>query len=67
MNQTRIGYEAGLTHPQTVKYLQILVNLRLLVMSDVKPFAYYEITKKGRRCLKLFIDMNDDLRAIVPG
>ena len=67
MNQTRIGYEAGLTHPQTVKYLQILVNLRLLVMSDVKPFAYYEITKKGRRCLKLFIDMDDDLRALVTG
>jgi predicted transcriptional regulator len=67
MNQTRIGYEVGLTHPQTVKYLQILVNLRLLVMSNVKPFPYYEITKKGRRCLQLFSDMDDDLRAIVTG
>ena len=67
MNQTRIGYEAGLTHPQTVKYLQILVKHGLLVMLDVKPFPYYEITKKGRRCLQLFGEIDDDLRPIVTG
>jgi predicted transcriptional regulator len=26
MNQTRIGYKANLTHPQTVKYLRKLVD-----------------------------------------
>jgi predicted transcriptional regulator len=61
MNQTRIGYEANLTHPQTVKYLRELVELGLLVLTDFKPFSYYEITKKGRRCLLLFGELENDL------
>src|SRR5687767_2376626 len=54
MNQTRIGYEASLTHPQTVK---MLVNQDSLHLTDFKPFSYYEITKKGRRCLQLFLEI----------
>jgi predicted transcriptional regulator len=64
MNQTRVGYEANLTHPQTVKYLRMLVNLGLLVLTDFKPFAYYEITRKGRRCLQILGELEDDLRPI---
>jgi predicted transcriptional regulator len=65
MNQTRIGYEAGLTHPQTVNYLRILVGQGLLVLTDSKPYSYYEITKNGRRCIQLFGKLEDDLRPIV--
>jgi predicted transcriptional regulator len=62
MNQTRIGYEASLTHPQTVKYLRMLLDGGLLVLIDFKSFPFYEITKKGRRCLQLFGEIEDDLR-----
>jgi len=62
MNQTRIGHEANLTHPQTVKYLRELAKLELLALTDFKPFGYYEITKKGRLCLQLFGELKDDLR-----
>ena len=51
MNQTRIGHEAGLTYPQIVKYLRMLLDLELIVLTDFKPYSYYEITKKGRRFL----------------
>jgi predicted transcriptional regulator len=64
MNQTRLGYDANLTHPQTVKYLRELVELGLLVLTDFKPYGYYEITKKGRRCLRLFGELEDDLRPL---
>lgn len=65
MNQTRIGFEANLTHPQTIRYLRSLVDLGLVVLTDFKPFSYYEITKKGRRCLQVFGEIEDDLRPIV--
>ena len=61
MNKTRIGYTAGLTHIQTVEYLGQLVDLGLLVKTG--PFySYYEITEKGRRCLQLFNELDDDLK-----
>lgn len=63
MNKTRIGYTAGLTHTQTADYLKQLIDLGSLVRTEFKPFfAYYEITEKGRRCLQLFDDLEDDLR-----
>jgi len=65
MNQTRIGYEAELTHPQTVIYLGLLVDQALLNLTDFKPFPFYEITKKGRRCLQLFGELENDLRPSV--
>jgi len=61
MNQRRVGYEANLTHPQTVKYLRKLVDLGLLILTDFKPYSYYEITRKGRRCLQLFGEVEDDM------
>jgi predicted transcriptional regulator len=61
MNQTRVGYTANLTHPQTVKYLGELADLGLLILTDHKPYSYYEITKKGRRCLQIFSELEDDL------
>jgi predicted transcriptional regulator len=64
MNQTRIGYDAYLTHPQTVKYLKELIDLGLLVLTEFKPYSYYEITKKGRLCLQLFGELENDLRAV---
>jgi predicted transcriptional regulator len=64
MNQTRVGYEANLTHPQTVKYLRMLVDLGLLVLIDFKPHPFLEISKKGRRCLQLFGEIEDDLRPV---
>ena len=65
LNQTRIGYEANLTHPQTVKYLRMLVNLQLLILTEFKPFSYYELTKRGHRCLQLFSEVDDDLKPSV--
>lgn len=65
MNQTRVGHEANLTHPQTVKYLRELVDLGLIVLKDFKVFRYYEITSKGRHCLQLFGEIQDDLRPVV--
>ena len=65
MIQTRIGYEANLTHPQTVKYLTLLVKLELLILTDFKPCSYYEITSKGRRCLQLFGEIEDDLKPVI--
>jgi predicted transcriptional regulator len=62
MNQTRIGYGANLTHPQTVKYLRMLVDLDLLVLTKFGSFSYFELTKKGRRCLQLFCEVEDDLK-----
>ena len=65
MNQTRVGFEASLTHPQTVRYLRLLVDRRLLTLVDFKPYSFYEITKRGRRCLQLFGEIEDDLRPVV--
>ncbi|MGH9976249.1 MAG: winged helix-turn-helix domain-containing protein [Nitrososphaeraceae archaeon] len=48
MNQIRIVYKANLTHPQTVRYLMMLVDLRLLILTDFKPSPLYEITTKGQ-------------------
>jgi hypothetical protein len=64
MNQTRIGYEAGLTHPQTIKYLRALVDGGLLSLTEFKPFPFYEIINKGLRCLQLFGGLEDDLRPV---
>jgi predicted transcriptional regulator len=65
MNHIMIGYEANLTHLQAVKYLRMLAELGLLVLTDFKPFPYYEIKSKGRRCLQLFGEIEDDLRSVV--
>ncbi|MGC2308549.1 MAG: winged helix-turn-helix domain-containing protein [Nitrososphaeraceae archaeon] len=62
MNQTRLGYEAELTHLQTIKYLRLLVDQDLLDLTNFKPFPSYEITKKGHRCLQLFGELEDELR-----
>lgn len=63
MKKTRIGHEAELTHPQTVKYLGELVDLGLLTLTDFKSFSYYEITKNVCRCLKIFGEIADGLRS----
>jgi predicted transcriptional regulator len=62
MNQTRIGCEANLIHPQVVRSLKELVGLGLLTRIDFKPYPYYEITTKGKRCLQLFGEIDDDLK-----
>lgn len=43
MNQTRVGYEANLTHPQTVKYLREFVDLGLIILTDFKPYTNNQI------------------------
>jgi predicted transcriptional regulator len=63
-HQTSIGYAANLTHPQTVKYLKRLVDERLLVLIDSKPFQYYEITDKGRRCLQIYNELHEDMQPV---
>jgi predicted transcriptional regulator len=65
MNQIWIEYNANLTHPQTVKYVRELVNVGLLVLTDFEPFSYYEIKSKGRRCLQLLGEIEDDLRSVM--
>jgi predicted transcriptional regulator len=64
-SQTSIGHDAKLTHPQTVKYLKSLVGIGLLILTDSRPYPYYELTKKGHRCLQLFSEIEDDIRPIV--
>lgn len=64
-SQTSIGHDAKLTHPQTVKYLEGLIDIGLLMLTDFRPYPYYELTKKGRRCLQLFSEIEDDLRPVV--
>jgi predicted transcriptional regulator len=64
-SQTSIGHDAKLTHPQTIKYLEGLVGIGLLILTDSKPFSYYELTKKGHQCLQLFNEIEDDLRPVV--
>jgi hypothetical protein len=34
--------------PQTIKYLRMLVNQGLLVLTEFVPFSYYDISRKGR-------------------
>jgi predicted transcriptional regulator len=41
-NQTNIGHDADLTHPQTVKYLKRLVDEGLLILTDL-ALAYYKL------------------------
>ena len=54
---------ASLTHLQVVDYLGQLLASGLLVKMEFKPFySYYEITKRGRRCLELFDELEDDMR-----
>jgi predicted transcriptional regulator len=65
-HQTSIGYATNLTHPQTVKYLKRLVDEGLLVLTDSKPFAYYEITEKGRRCLQIYNELREDMQPTNP-
>jgi len=64
-SQTSIGHDANLTHPQTLKYLKGLVDIGLLILTEIRPYRYYELTKKGRRCLQLFSELEDDLRPVV--
>lgn len=63
-HQTSIGYAANLTHPQTVRFLRELVHEGLLILTDSKPYSYYEITFKGKRCLQLFIELDNDMHSI---
>jgi predicted transcriptional regulator len=65
-HQTSIGYAANLTHPQTVKYLKQLVEEGLLVLIDSKPFQFYEITDKGRRCLQIYNELQEDMQPASP-
>ncbi len=65
LSQTSIGHDAKLTHPQTVEYLKSLVGIGLLILTELRPYRYYELTKKGRRCLQLFNELEDDLRPVV--
>jgi predicted transcriptional regulator len=65
-HQTSIGYAANLTHPQTVKYLKRLVEEGLLVLTYSKPFQYYEITDKGRRCLQIYNELQEDMQPARP-
>jgi predicted transcriptional regulator len=64
MNKTSIGYSAGLTYFQTAFYLKGLLDIGLLEMTDFKPYSYYEITEKGRRCLELLNELEADLKPL---
>lgn len=62
-NKMRIDYAVALTHSQIVDYLGQLLNCGLLVKMEFKPFySYYEISERGRRCLQLFDELEDDLK-----
>ena len=65
ISQTRLGFTASLTHAQTTTYLDELLDRGLIIETetDFKPHPYYEITERGRRCLELFGELDDDLRS----
>ena len=65
ISKTRLGFTASLTHAQTTTYLDELLDRRLIIETetDFKPHPYYEITERGRRCLELFGELDDDLRS----
>ena len=65
-HKTGIGYAANLTHWQTVTYLKGLIDQDLLrqISDDLGPYSHYEITRKGERCLRLFAEIEDDLRPL---
>lgn len=63
MNRTRIGYMSGLTYAQTNTYLKELMDLGLLVLNtSFKPYPHYKVTEKGRQCLQLLGELEDELR-----
>ena len=64
MSKTRLGFTASLTHTQTTAYLDELLDRGLIVETEThfKPHPYYEITERGRRCLELFNELDDDLK-----
>lgn len=66
ISKTRLGFTASLTHAQTTTYLDELLDRRLIIETetDFKPHPYYEITERGRRCLQLFDELEDELRPI---
>jgi predicted transcriptional regulator len=64
-HKTGIAYATNLTYKQTVGYLDGLIEERLLILTDSKPFPYYEITPKGQRYLQVFAEIKDDLRPVV--
>jgi predicted transcriptional regulator len=64
-HKTGIAYATNLTHKQTVKYLGGLIEKRLLILTDSKPYPYYEITPKGQRYLKVFAEIEDDLQPVI--
>jgi predicted transcriptional regulator len=48
-----------------VKYLKVLIEQDLLRIShDAGPYRHYEITPKGVRFLKVFAEIEDDLRPV---
>jgi predicted transcriptional regulator len=65
-HKTGIAYATNLTHKQTVRYLDGLIEEGLLTLTDSKPSPYYEITPKGQRYLKVFTEIEDDLQSANP-
>ena len=66
MSKTKLGYTANLTHTQTTSYLDELLDQGLIaeMETDFKPHCYYQITERGRRCLQLINEIDDDLSPI---
>ena len=64
MSKTRLGFTASLTHTQTTAYLDELLNCGLIVetVTDFKPHCYYQITERGRRCLAILGELDDELK-----
>ena len=64
ISKTRLGFTASLTHTQTTAYLDELLDRGLIVETETgfKPHPYYEITERGRRCLELFNELDNDLK-----
>ena len=62
-NKTEIAYGAGLTHSQQKRYMAILVDRGLILLSSGENSPkVYEISDLGRRYLQLFAELEDDLR-----
>jgi predicted transcriptional regulator len=63
-HKTGIAYATNLTYKQTVRYLDGLIDEGLLVLTDSEPYPYYEITPKGQHYLKVFAEIEDDLKPV---
>jgi predicted transcriptional regulator len=63
--QFELAYESQLNWPRFAYYRDFLISRELLIPSNNEPTQRYEITPKGERYLRLFHEIEDNLRPVL--